>query len=856
MRNFKQPWGILFIYSLSVAVSAAWVLGGMLSAPSEAERAVVFGLSSVRLVVVVGLLAAFTLFVGLAFKAFQDHAWAEQFVETWFKGKKLSQWTAWLGSLSFGLGWIGCFLPEYRLGVWSGYWERIQSVMVFVLIAGLATLIVLFVVRIKNLNLAPLRLGLPLFVVCLLLLGVMFYSGFGVLAAEEDYWYGTGVPILWNQLSAAIAGGIFLLHFGSRWISKRVDLLICVLIFAVTAFLWSQSPLRKSFLFTDPYLPNNVFYPFADSAIFDMASQFALIGQKLFIFNNFFFERPLYLSFLVYLHVLFGQDYELLMAIQAAVFAIFPVIIYLIGRSLQVRAIGLASAIVILFRGINSISASNLMDTANPKMILTDFPTAIGVALVTLMTCEWLAEPEKRRHYALWIGGGIGFTAMLRTNALILLAFIPFLLLFVYRAKWRQWVFSSFMILLGVIAITLPWEIRNQSLGGQMYGPIVAKFQSVIQQRYPSSAEPNSIAPQEYGFASLNLKSTEAISRLYQDSTRQNSVPCNSVLCFSTNHFLHNTLTSILILPTSPLLDDLRHLIRERHPYWQVNWDGSLGGDAPFFLVLNLFFITTGIARAWKERQIQGLTPLVIFIAYNLSNALARTSGGRYLVPIDWILIFYYLLGIFQVITWLGNVMEGKWDLFNRASENKPSDEKTSFSKSLGIVTILLIIGALLPLSETLYLPRYQNADPLGMLAGNRSLVEATGLKMYDLDSFLQSPNADILVGRALYPRFYKMNQGEFAGAFYPYHTLGFPRTAFKLIGPAGEYSVVLPGDIPEYLPHASDVLVLGCQQPNYFDALVVIVLDGESTAYARRPEAPLQCPLQQPVCNNNSVCQ
>jgi hypothetical protein len=77
------------------------------------------------------------------------------------------------------------------------------------------------------------------------------------------------------------------------------------------------------------------------------------------------------------------------------------------------------------------------------------------------------------------------------------------------------------------------------------------------------------------------------------------------------------------------------------------------------------------------------------------------------------------------------------------------------------------------------------------------------------------------------------------------------------MIGPAGEHSVVLPGgDVPQYLPHTSDVLVLGCNEQDYFDALVVIVLGDNDVIYTRQPESELQCPLQQPVCNNNSFCQ
>jgi hypothetical protein len=859
MQNFRQSRGILFIYSLFVAITSALVLAGVTSSPSEAERAVAFGLSIPRLAIALSLLAALILFAWLGSRTLRDEVWAERFVDTWFKRGTLSRWTAWLSGISFGLGWIGCFLPAYRLGAWSEYWVRIQPVMVFILLVSLATLIVLVLVRIKNLDVAPIKLGLPIFVFSSLILGILLFSGFGI-ASSDDFWYGAGVPILVSQLMAVILSGVVFLQLEPRWRSTPVDVFICFFIYVMTAVLWSQTPLKRSFFFTAPSAPNGAFFPFADAAIFDTASQFSLIGERFFIYNSMFFERPLYLSFIAYLHAVFGQNYETIMAVQAWIFAILPVLIFLIGRSLDFRAVGFASAVAAMLRGLVSLSASNLIDLANPKVILTDFPAAIGIALIVLLTCEWLKEPSRKWHYPLWLGGAIGFTLMLRTNALIFLVFVPLYALIRLSTRWKQWLFSSFLILFGVVSITLPWELRNLSLGGMMYSPIVTKFQNVIQTRYEWPAVPDSSIPQEQSLAWMTLKNTQPIIVLYRANTPvQGNSSCDSVICFSANHFLHNIVTSLLILPTSPFMDDLRYLVKERSPYWQTNWDGSLTGIATVILFLNLFFITLGIALAWKRQGLSGLTPLVIFIVYNISNGLARTSGGRYIVPVDWIVVVYYLLGVLWIITWVANLIGVSWKTFSvplAPDLSTPITGDRYFSKSLGIITTLVLFGALIPVSENLYLPRYQNLEPLETLSDNRALLEQAGLKLYDLDTFLQTPDADILVGRALYPRFYKMNQGEFLGAFYPYNTLQFPRTAFKLIGPAGEYSVVLPGETPEYFPHASDVLVLGCNGTHYFDALAVIVLDDNGSIYRRDPEVPLQCPFQEPVCNNNSVCQ
>ena len=134
-----------------------------------------------------------------------------------------------------------------------------------------------------------------------------------------------------------------------------------------------------------------------------MASQFALIGQGLF--NGMVFDRALYMSFLVYLHLIGGQDYRQLMAIQGAAFAIFPAILYLLGKRLHSRTAGLVLAALTIMRGLTSLDASAWIDTANFKHMLTDFPTAIGVSVFLLLMLRWLQAPRQRLSSLIAAGG-------------------------------------------------------------------------------------------------------------------------------------------------------------------------------------------------------------------------------------------------------------------------------------------------------------------------------------------------------------------------------------------------------------------------------------------------------------------
>ncbi len=860
MQKLQQSQKTFLIYSLFLAILPILILGGMLLSPSEPGNRIFLGLSLPRLALASGLFIVFVLFTLITVKAARDREWAEKLFERWFGTNLLGQGIAWLAAIVFGLGWIGCFLPFYRAGVLAIHWERLRPAMIFLLLASLATLIAAFL---KRSNFATLdskttkiyKTSLILLLPIILLIGWMLSAGFGV-HAPEDYWYGAGVPILISQLLAALFGGMLFLRTEKRWKTSRPDLVIFLLIYAGTAILWAREPLQESFLFIGPYAPNRVLYPFADGALYDTAGQFALIGQNFLFYNGPFFERALYASFLTFLHSLFGQDYGRLMAAQAVVFAVFPALVYWIGRSFNVRAVGFAAALVAMFRGANSIAASNMIDMANPKMMLTDFPTAIGVALIILLTCAWLRTPERRGYYALWIGGVVGLSIMLRTNALVFLLFVPLLAILASPLDWKQWLTSSFLVLIAVVAITLPWELRNQSLGGTMYSSFITKFQRVIELRYRAPLPPESFIPQENILSSMLPEQTQVLLELVNKAEFTQESSCNTVACFVPNHFLHNVLTSILVLPTSPVMDDLRHTVKESYPYWQSDWAGSFANVTFFFFILNVFLIVLGIITVWKQNRLMGLVPLAVFVFYNLSNGFARTSGGRYIVPVDWIITLYFLIGVFQTVILFANSLGMGWTLFSEsAGQAHPgqSSVRTNVARGIVILAILFGLGSLIPLAETLHANRYQGFDISKALSDREAQLASTGLSLQEINSFLQNPNAEISVGRTLYPRYYIENEGEVH--FYPVVRMGFPRITFTLIGNHGEKGIVLPGEKPDHFPHAVDAIVLGCKEQYYVDALAVILLDETGAIYSRSPESPLQCPLKQPVCDNNHNC-
>ncbi len=882
--NLRQR--ILITYSLFVVCSALITALAILGISFNPGSPILPGLSPARLLLASILAIIIILFSGLTIKAGKNGDWAKQIWERLLGPGGRGAVTLSITAAGLIVGWIGWFLPAYRTGSFSDYFTNLHPLFIWMTVTSAPALPIILIERygfhwpelkssLATQNPIFKAGGLALILFALIWAGVG-WSGIG-LHTPEDYWYGAGVPVLGVQVCFALVIGAVALWM-KKFSIKKFDLIAFLLIWLVSAILWSQTPLKQSFFLPGPYFPNNQFYPNSDSVLFDTGGQFALIGQG--FLNGQFFDRALYMGFLFFLHMLAGQNYERLLAIQAAIFAIFPALMYLLGKSVHSRALGFTVATLIMLRGINAISVTTFIDTADPKMMLTDFPTAIGVLVLALLMTKWLEKPSENWQIALWIGAILGLTFMLRTNALVLIPFIMLFGLLGFGLKWKKWLIGAVLIVLAMLTTTLPWDLRNHAAGAPLFDMYYARIQSVLKERYgpippEATPTPQGFVPDSFSPVMLS-KSTTLFnpsdvggSGLYTvASSLQQTLSCRSSVCNVISHFLHNLVTSVLILPTSPVLDDLRTTVKDSATYWQPLWDGSLSTPAGIALALNLLLIAIGIGSAWERRKLIGLAPLFMFIAYNASNGLARTSGGRYIVPMDWVAVFYFALGALQIIIWLG-ILFGRQTTPQSipVTHEKPQPSRPfKFQAQTGLMILVTIfgIGSILPLSEHIYPPRYPAAvqTQIPAILQETNWVGQVGIKPSELQVFLQNPAAKVLIGRALYPRYYRGGRGE-PGLDYPYLALNYDRTVFTLISPSGQNGVILASSFPPYFPHASDVIVIGCDNPTpngaraqTIDALAVFVLNDYNVAYSRNPAAPLNCPVPEPVCDNNHNCR
>ena len=185
-----------------------------------------------------------------------------------------------------------------------------------------------------------------------------------------------------------------------------------------------------------PYLPSKGFYPFVDAAFFDLGAQSAIYGNGLFF--GIFMDRGLLSGFLAYIHMVFGQDYRVVVGVQSAIFAVFPALLYLLGDRLHSKPAGLVAAALAILKVSNAIAGGKLLSTSHPKLMLTEFPTGVVLVLFSLFMVLWLRENNLKNIFPCRYWGFIGIGILFRHNVFFM---VPVVLVFgitVWKKNWAR----------------------------------------------------------------------------------------------------------------------------------------------------------------------------------------------------------------------------------------------------------------------------------------------------------------------------------------------------------------------------------------------------------------------------------
>jgi len=273
-----------------------------------------------------------------------------------------------------------------------------------------------------------------------------------------------------------------------------------------------------------------------------------------------------------------------------------------------------------------------------------------------------------------------------------------------------------------------------------------------------------------------------------------------------------------------------------------------------FLIFLDLCLLAIGIGGCWRRWKLAGLMPLITFLAYSLGTAIARTSGGRYIVPMDWVIHLYYGFGLLQLVLW-GAALFGR-KISPRPIENHAETGANPNKTPTGIITwpslALLVgffaVGTLVPLPQYLFPRLYPTLSKPAILQilAERGAIAKTGYNLPELQTFAASKQDIVAYGRALYPRYLDFKNDAKAKEVNSSLPKGSPYLTFDLLGQGGVMSSALPMSAPpDFFPNASEVVVIGCKTGSYMYPFAVVILDPQLTVYQQSLPLPASCPTK-----------
>ena len=678
--------------------------------------------------------------------------------------------------------------------------------------------------------------------------------GWTNIQLEPDYtfpgWYTLGAPILDSQFFLTLILGIvfvgaWLLHarlpknrltsIPLRLSSMRIDLIFGLVIWLLAAAHWLSIPTQVNWFVAPPRPPNNEYYPNSDALMYDSTAQSLLVGAGYKSGTLTYALRPLYAWFIALLHALFGQNFERVSAVQSAIFAVFPVLIYFLASQLHNRLTGLLAALLVILREGNAIQLADKITVSNSRLLMAEMPAAIGVALFLLLALAWFQRPQYNQIWSMLIGGVVAAASLIRIEVLALIPlFIAFTLIYTFRSPGK-WLKHALLVIVGAILFLAPWVYHNWRTSGLVYLERPGERLTYFLVR--SGAAPVAAAPGA--------------------SAGTGVAPRPSFISLLRSNILNNHIQAVLYFPDAYRIIDssiafIGHRDRlrffevccsrenyiDRFPFWNwVQWKGKIPNTAIVPILVNLLILSTGIASIWRRNGLVGLLPLLVAVTHYLISAIVRISGGRFVQIVDWIWIIYFSAGISTLI--LGSFafmfrLQAPGSLVEQANlpeKSSASSYGTSSGNNRGgtlLLTglVIFLLGASIPLTGWMIRPRYTQQTQ------QQWLEELFNFK------FLQQQHPDILAtlkslpqigpylyqGRALYPRYHRAGQGELDISFThsPKEFSGF---SFFLVGPHNA-GILLPVEKSPNVafPDTSDVLVLGCQDQGFVHALLVYV--------------------------------
>lgn len=891
-KGLLYPKWLFYIFSTAV-VMTGWF--GLIDTKSDNATAVLWGLSLFRLALSGAILVIGGLIIFLAYQEMYSPTIIERKIDRYFilPGSKWQHLSV-VVTIYFTFGYL--LFPSDQIFFFPSAFERMKPV-IFIIFGLSLNYYLWFIINNSAKNrefvkdfissqkkqLIP---GLIFFGCFIILLIIVNLTQIGI--KPDLYWKVAGVPLLSFQLYL-ILGSIFAYSFIDENIitpfikknkisSNTIQLTIFLFIWISASLIWIQTPQERSVFAPGPYPPAGLLFPHSDAAVHDSGGEMLTVGLPLN--NGQYTDKPAYMFLLGILHLILGDNQTAVVNGQVILLALFPAIFYLLGKELYSQRLGLFIALIAIARADNAIRAVTQITTVSVKEFMSEMPLALVLCSLSLFVIKYL-KTKDMSTYPICIGGMYGISILIRPHPLL---FAPFLLILFVVKQWkqrRQMVRDIAFFLIPLIFVLAPISISNMNYGRKpdylwkinnvlFYRGNIQSVQeednSVLETitltttPIPSN---NSIQIQTASPVQQNLAITQTIPSIPTEPTAIPEIvlpaivepppTINNKALQLVSHFIHNEFTIILSLPSSFIFNNLAKTLSV--PYWVEKpvWDGKLPAGQWLSITINLFILSLGFANFLNKAKIWGLVPLIIQVIINIANSIARSSGGRFLVPVDWAIYLYYAIGLFELCILIGSCFNKNFfvnkQIINQTENLTNREDKTHYPKLKwlpfgSVMIVFLAFGISMVLINQLVPQKYPISYDISDVISQNGAEELVNSEIPNFQEIVNTPNISTLYGKALYPRFYEANGGE------PSHNSElskqpYSRLTYQVIGPEGNRFVNLPLAIRgKKLVHGSSVLVVGCKtDENSFDALYLIIFGEQGNSiYKRDKNQPFTC--------------
>jgi hypothetical protein len=624
------------------------------------------------------------------------------------------------------------FWNEYRV-----YFERLRPLLVILGTLPAQLLLPKLLIGIRRPDSSSQRFFAWSFAGLLALIGVMWVSGLGI-TPEPWFWNGAGMPLTTIQWLGILLGSsllAWLVSLAKVRFSKHLwllDVLLSLVLFFVTAWVWTSTPMLKHFFSPQPQPPYFQPYPYSDARVYDTEAWSFLTGNRITIdFKTasveeiyIYYSKPFYVAFLALLHRLVNDDYVLMSFWNAVLMALAVPILFWIGKVFHSRFLGMVLALTILFRQQNAILMAQVIAGVNPLLLITEVFFMLIVILLCLAGFLWLRKGTRQFNTSLLLGGGWGALSLMRLNALGMLPVFLFTAFLSFKKGGKVFWKNILTLLLGWAMVFMPWLVVGRDINGIPL--LLLSSSNLLMEFWRPSAK-------AIPLPELSLQPGEAPVKNNKPLPFVENFPG-----FVFNHTLQNGITSFLTLPDSINPDDqsLPNLVKR--PYWSATdqWRGQFPWSQVPFLTANIILIAVGIAWSWKRWRWAGLFPLLFFWNYAITLGLSRVSGSRYIVPIDWIVFLYFGCGLAVILRWMWDgLVVLSADVSELPTQINKIKVRSRYGNALAVALVLLLA---LPV-------------PL-VYSGALKTIDACAEQAWADQNIQSNPGEKLWIGKILYP--------------------------------------------------------------------------------------------------------